>query len=308
MDQPRQNIKVHCMLLFSTTLVSTSFIVAELITKRLDPMVLTFVRFALAAFILLPLVGSRNGLKIEGRAFVRYASISACLVIFFWSMFFSLRYTSSLNVSVIFTLVPSISALFAAFINRERITFGLILALVTGLIGAIWVIFRGNLVLLAAFAWNRGDLIFFGGCLAMALYTPLVRLVHRGEPLETMTFWVLVSGCLWMLPVTLYKLNSTVLIDTAAATWLWILYLALFSTVISFYITQYATRHIGPTRTISYSYLYPLLVMILNFLLGNGWPPLRVMPGIALTLTAMLLLIRSSPSPYKSYLSDGDSG
>ena len=56
--------------------------------------------------------------------------------------------------------------------------------------------------------------------------------------------------------------------------------------------TQYATQIIGPTRTISYSYLYPLLVMILNFLLGHGWPPLRVLPGIALTVTAMALLIR----------------
>lgn len=306
MDQWSDQIKVHVLLLISTTIVSTSFIVAELITRSLDPIVLTFVRFVLAALILLPPVGLRHGLRIEMRAFLRYASISGCLVIFFWSMFFSLRYTTSLNVSVIFTLVPSISALFAAFINRERITVRLILALIIGLIGAIWVIFRGDLLLLAALAWNRGDLIFFGGCLAMALYTPLVRLVHRGEPLEIMTFWVLVSGCLWMLPVTLYRLNSIALLDTAAATWLWIVYLALFSTVVSFYITQYGTRHIGPTRTIAYSYLYPLLVMVLNFLLGHGWPPLLVMPGIALTLAAMLLLVKSSH--LNGYRLDGGRG
>jgi len=290
------NMRVHLLLLFSTTIVSTSFIVAELITDSLDPLVLSFVRFLVAALILMPLVGLRHGLRIESRAFFRYASISGCLVIFFWSMFFSLRYTTSLNVSVIFTLVPSISALFAAFINRERITANLLLALAIGLAGAIWVIFKGELSLIAALVWNRGDLIFFGGCLAMALYTPLVRLIHKGEPLEIMTFWVLVSGCLWMLPVTIYKLNSVMLVDTAPVTWLWIIYLALFSTVVSFYITQYATRNIGPTRTISYSYLYPLLVMVLNFLLGNGWPPLRVLPGIGLTLAAMLLLVHSSKS------------
>jgi drug/metabolite transporter (DMT)-like permease len=128
----------------------------------------------------------------------------------------------------------------------------------------------------------------------MALYTPLVRLMQRGEPLEVMTFWVLVSGCLWMLPATLYKLGSVSLAGTGSDVWLWIAYLALFSTVVSFYITQYATKMIGPTRTISYSYLYPLLVMVLNFLLGHGWPPLRVMPGIVLSLAAMLLLVHSS--------------
>ncbi len=287
-------MRVHLLLLFSTTIVSTSFIVAELITESLDPMVLTFVRFLMAALILLPLVAFRQGLKIKLSAFLRYGCISGCLVIFFWSMFMSLRFTSSLNISVLFTLVPVISALYASLINRERIIRSLLLALITGLVGALWVIFRGDLGLLVSLAWNRGDLIFFGGCLAMALYTPLVRLVHRGEPLEVMTFWVLVSGCLWMLPAVVYKLGSVSVAGTGPAVWLWIAYLALFSTVVTFYITQYGTKMIGPTRTISYSYLYPLLVMILNFLLGHGWPPLRVMPGIVLTLTAMLLLIHSS--------------
>jgi drug/metabolite transporter (DMT)-like permease len=293
-NHPPGTIRVHLLLLFSTTIVSTSFIVAELITESLDPMVLTFVRFLLAALILLPLVAFRWGLKINLAVFLRYGCISACLVVFFWSMFMSLRFTSSLNISVLFTLVPVISALYASLINRERIIRSLMLALVTGLVGAVWVIFRGDLGLLAALAWNRGDLIFFGGCLAMALYTPLIRLVQRGEPLEVMTFWVLVSGCLWMLPVTVYKLGSVSLAETGPDVWLWIAYLALFSTVVSFYITQYATKIIGPTRTISYSYLYPLLVMLLNFLLGHGWPPLRVIPGIVLSLAAMLLLVHSS--------------
>jgi len=225
----------------------------------------------------------------------RYAAISGCLVLFFWAMFFSLRFTTSLNISVLFTLVPAISAVYAGIINRERLSPSLLLALIAGLIGAIWVIFEGDLQQLRALAWNRGDLIFFGGCLAMALYTPLVKLLHRDEPMEVMTFWVLVTGCLWLLPGTVKVLARVSLTGVPSSTWLWIVYLALFSTVISFYSTQYATRIIGPTRTISYSYLYPLLVMVLNYLLGRGWPPLPVIPGILLTLAAMLLLLPTSP-------------
>ena len=129
----------------------------------------------------------------------------------------------------------------------------------------------------------------------MALYTPLVKLLHRNEPMEVMTFWVLATGCLWLLPGTVQILARISLTAIPLSTWLWIAYLALFSTVISFYSTQYATRIIGPTRTISYSYLYPLLVMVLNYLLGRGWPPLKVIPGILLTLAALLLLLPSSP-------------
>ena len=295
--------RVHLLLLFSTTLVSTSFIVAELITATLDPIVLTLVRFLLACLFLLPVISIRHGLAVEPVSVVRYAAISGCLVLFFWAMFFSLRYTTPLNISVLFTLVPAISAIYATVINRERLTRSLLLALMVGLIGAVWVIFEGDLQRLRALAWNRGDLIFFGGCLAMALYTPLVKLLHRDEPMEVMTFWVLVTGCLWLLPGSVKILAHTSIVTVPTTTWLWIVYLALFSTVITFYCTQYATRIIGPTRTISYSYLYPLLVMVLNYIIGRGWPPLKVIPGILLTLAAMLLLL---PASVKK--EDGDAG
>lgn len=287
-------LRVHLLLLFSTTLVSTSFIVAKIITDALDPIVLTFIRFLIAALILLPIVAFRHGLKISTKSFFGYAMISGCLVIFFWAMFHSLRFTTPLNISILFTLVPAMSALFTSVINRERISLHLVYALGFGLAGAVWVIFEGNFDLLNQMVWNRGDLIFFGGCLAMALYTPLIKWVHHGEPMEIMTFWVLISGCIWLLPGTFYVLSFTDLRAIDSTVWMWVAYLALFSTVISFYMTQYATRIIGPTRAISYSYLYPLLVVVLEFLIGHGWPPARIIPGIALTFAAMLLLVRSS--------------
>ena len=267
---------------------------AEIITDTFDPIVLTLVRFMLAVLFLLPVIAIRHGLVVPIWSLIRYAAISACLVLFFWAMFLSLRYTSPLNISVLFTLVPALSAIYATMINRERISGSLLLALVIGLVGAIWVIFEGDLQRFRELAWNRGDLIFFGGCLAMALYTPLVKLLHRQEPMEVMTFWVLVTGCLWLLPGSVLILAGTSLATIPPSTWLWIVYLALFSTVISFYCTQYATRKIGPTRTIAYSYLYPLLVMVFNYILGRGWPPLQVIPGIFLTLAAMGLLLPSS--------------
>ena len=114
-------IRVHLLLLVSTSLVSTSFIVAKHITETLDPLGLTLVRFGLAALILLPIVALRHGLRVSMASLLRYGAVSGCLVIFFWAMFLSLRYTSSLNVSVIFTLVPAISGIYAAWFARERI-------------------------------------------------------------------------------------------------------------------------------------------------------------------------------------------
>jgi drug/metabolite transporter (DMT)-like permease len=286
---------IHLLMVIAATLVSTSFTVGAAITAELDPAVLTLVRFTLAACVFGPWVYFKYGLKCSLSFFFRCALISGCLVIFFCSMFLSLRYTSALNISVIFALVPSISGFYALVILGERLQKEQLLALGCGVIGVIWVVFRGDLLQLLSLEWNKGDLIFLGGCFTMGLYTPLVKLLHRGESMAIMTFWVLVTGSLWLLLFTGRKLPN---VDWAAVptfAWLGIAYLVVFTTIITFFLTQYSVAYLGPTRVASYSYLYPGLVLVIDLALGHGLPPLRVVPGVFIVLVAMFILQKPTP-------------
>jgi drug/metabolite transporter (DMT)-like permease len=274
-------------------LVSTSFTVGEAIAAGLDPAALTLIRFVLASLILWPYVGLKTGLLCSRSLLLRCAVISGSLVVFFWCMFLSLRYTSALNTSVIFTLVPSISGIYSLFLVRERLGKARLLALVLGMIGALWVIFRGDWQLLFSMAWNKGDLIFLAGCFAMGLYTPLIKLLHRGEPMVVMTFWILVTGSIWLLVISGYRLFFIDWTAVSMEVWAGIGYLALFTTVITFFLTQYSVPFIGPTKVMAYSYLYPGLVLIIDLVLGHGWPQGSVVPGILVVLLAMLVIQRS---------------
>jgi drug/metabolite transporter (DMT)-like permease len=214
-------------------------------------------------------------------------------VAFFWCMFLSLRYTTALNTSIIFTLVPSISGLYAIFLVGERLTSAKLIALGCGMVGAIWVVFRGDIGQFLMMQWNRGDVIFLAGCLAMGLYTPLVKLLHRGEPMVIMTFWILVTGSGWLLLLAGPRLAAVAWADISVTVWLGVAYLALFTTVISFFLTQYAIPFIGPTRVMAYSYLYPALVLLLDIAFGHGWPGFRVVPGVLVVLVAMFVIQRT---------------
>lgn len=275
-------------------LVSTSFTVGKAITEGLEPTLLTLVRFAIATVLLFPYVTIYHGLHFSFRFLLRCSAISLSLVVFFWSMFLSLRYTSALNTSVIFTLVPSIAGFYALILLGERLTRAKLIALFCGMAGAVWVIFQGDIGDLLAMQWNRGDLIFLGGCFAMGMYTPLVRLLHRDEPMVVMTFWILVTGSLWLLVLSGDKLLAMDWGSVAPIIWAGIAYLAIFTTIITFFLTQYSTTIIGPTRVMAYSYLYPALVLLLDFLLGKGLPELRVIPGIFIVLVAMFVIQRSA--------------
>ncbi len=80
-------------------------------------------------------------------------------------------------------------------------------------------------------------------------------------------------------------------------------YLAIFTTLISFLLTQTAVTVIGATRTMAYTYLNPALVALLVWMLGHeaiGWMSL---PGVGLTLVSMVVLQRGGPpSPLPSRL------
>ena len=282
---------IHGCMLLSAILVSTSFTVGKAITPFMDPVALTLVRFLLATLLFAPYVGRTFGLGYPGSAaLLRYSLISAALVGFFLLMFLSLRITTPLNTGVIFTTVPGISGLYSWFLVRERLGIYRLLALVFAMAGAIWVIFEGDIQQLLRMQLNHGDLLFFAGCLLMALYMPLVKLLHRGEPMAVMTFWILVTGCLWLLLFACTKLTVTPWTSIPPKVWAGIAYLAVFTTIITFFISQWATLHLGPTRVMAYSYLYPPLIILIEWLLHHGLPPLKTIIGILIILPAMVIV------------------
>lgn len=284
---------VHGCILFSTTLVATSFTVGKAIAPALDPGIIILLRFICAACFFIPYIHWQYKLTSPSVAdLFRYSLISGVLVGFFWSMFLALRFTTALNTGVIFTLVPGISSVYSAVLIKEKLGMYRLASLLPATLGALWVIFEGNLQRMLSLELNQGDLIFFFGCLLMALYTPLVKRLHRGEPMAIMTFWILVTGCGWLLVLSGYKLPTVAWMDIQPKIWVGIIYLAIFTTIITFFVSQWATLYLGPTRVIAYSFLYPPLIVLIEWLLGKGIPPLSTLLGVLLILPAMFIIQR----------------
>lgn len=282
---------VHGGMTVSALLVSTSFMVGKAISPLLDPVVITLIRFALAVLFFSPYIAKKYGIRFPGwQACFRYALISAHLVGFFWLMFLALRLTSPLNTGALFTTVPGISGIYSAILIRERLGIPRIVALLLAMAGALWVIFEGDMQRLLTLHYNLGDVLFFAGCLLMAAYTPLVKKLHRGEPMAIMTFWILITGVFWLCVFTVFTLPSLPATTIHGKVWLGIAYLAFFTTIVTFFISQWATLHIGPTRVMAYSYLYPPSIVVLEWIFHHKTPEWSTMLGIVVILPAMILV------------------
>ena len=281
----------HILMMLATVLIASSFPVGAAITHGLDTLVLTFLRFALAAVLFAPIVAWRYGLALPSlRDLARYAALSACLVAFFWGMFAALRYTSALNTATIFAVTPVMTAAFAAILLKERLNGAARIALPLGMVGAVWVIFRGDMAALIALELGRGDVIFFAGSIAMAVYGPLVKYLYRGEPMAQMTFWTLVTGTVWLLILSAPRLPGVEWSAVPAAVYGGIVYLAVFSTLVTFFVVQWANTVIGPTKVMSYTYLNPALVLVMGLALGEAAPPLATYPGLVIIVAATFVL------------------
>ena len=284
---------VHCLMLLASIIVSSSFTVGEAITHGLEPSVLLLVRYIVAVVCLAPVMVSNHGFSLpSAKRIFGYGLISVSTVGFFWCMFEALRYTDAVNTSVIFTLVPGISGVYSAVFLRERLGRGRLLALFFGMVGALWVIFHGDLDRLVSLEVNYGDLVFLAGCFMMAAYTPLVKKLHQQESMVIMTFWVLVTGTLLLGALSFPSLTAVDWQSVELKVWAGIVYLAVFSTIITFYLTHVSTLYLGPTRVMAYSYFYPAFVLVINWGIGKGLPSPAILPGIAVVTLATVVLQR----------------
>lgn len=286
---------VHAFMLFAAVIVSSSFTVGAAITHGLDPSILLLLRYIIAVLAFAPIVFAKHPFAFPSlKEILGYSAISFCTVGFFWCMFESLRYTTALNTSVIFTLVPGISGVYSAFFLRERLGRNRFLALFFGMAGSVWVIFRGDVQRLIHLDVNYGDLLFLAGCFLMAGYTPLVKKLHRNESMLIMTFWVLATGVFWLFVLSLPRLGEVEWLLIEFQVWAGIIYLAIFSTTLTFYLTHVATLYLGPTRVMAYSYLYPLFVLMIDWAMGHGFPPTIIVPGVVIVSLATVILQRGA--------------
>ena len=105
-----------------------------------------------------------------------------------------------------------------------------------------------------------------------------------------MTFWILATGAFWLLLVNNTAIWTTDWGQVDFSVFLGIAYLAVFTTMLTFFLQQHGTLRIGPTRATSYNYLNPALVVALEWVTGRGLPPLMALPGVAIVLLATLVL------------------
>lgn len=283
----------HAVMLLFSVLVAGSFALGAMVAGEIAPTVLNAVRFAIAGVVLgvaTWVTGAARRAHFD--APWRYLILGGLFAAYFVAMFEGLRWAAPVSASAVFTLAPMLSAVTGYILLRQITTSWMALALAIGGVGALWVIFRADLAAFLAFDIGRGEVVYFTGVLAHAIYTPLVRLLNRGEPALVFSFGTLLAGLLVLLIWGGLDLLDTNWAALRPLVWITIFYVAIAASSLTFVLLQYATMRLPSAKVMAYTYLTPSWVILWERALGHGAPPALVTAGVVLSVVALLMLLR----------------
>lgn len=290
---PSPSAQGHLAMLLFAALVGGSFSLGGLAAPYIAPTALNAVRFVMAAVLLWALVPLSGGAPRQMFAAPwRYIGLAGLYVLYFVSMFEGLKTAEPVSMAAVYTSNPGLTALFGYLVVSQITTPRMALAIVIGTIGALWVVFRGDPQALWAFDVGYGEMIFGLGCVAHALYSPLLRRWTRGEPGIAFNATILSVGAVMLLIWAGPDMINTDWAALPAVVWIAIAYIATFATALSLLCVRYATLRLPSAKVMAYTYLVPSSVIVWQICLGQGVPPAMVLPGVALTVLALLLLLK----------------
>jgi drug/metabolite transporter (DMT)-like permease len=295
-DAARKNrLRGHLAMALFALLIAVSFSIGHRAVHHIEPGALNAIRFFFGAIIMgavayaLTPVDARPAF-FRPAAVWRYLVLGALMGVYFITMFEALKTTSPVSTGALFTLMPFMSAGFA-YIFLRQISGPVVLAsLAVAAIGAIWVIFRGDLDAMIAFDIGRGEIIFFFGVAAHGAYAPLVKKFIRDEPVTTFTFWTLAGSWVCITLYALPEIFATTWHVLPASVWFTIAYLAIFTTAGTFFLLQYAATRIPAGKAIAYGYLTPTYIILIEGFAGAGWVSLSVVAGALATVLGLVVM------------------
>jgi len=282
----------HMAMLLFSLLVSGSFVLGSIIANLISPDLVTFLRFLIAFIAIAILILYQSKF-----CFLKYLSIGRSLIlgalisIYFITMFEGLKTASSTSMAVVFTLTPLLAGFFDLIFSNRVMSRKVWITVVVAAIGALWIIFDGNIQNFINFKVGYGEKLFFIGCICHALYAALIPKFNNGEPAIIQTFGTLISGIIILGLFSNKEIIYHSWIDFPVIVLLTILYLAIFATAASFFLIQYSAVRLSSIKVMAYTYAVPIWVVLLQIIFLQQLPNTITFVGAFVILVSLLILL-----------------
>lgn len=285
-----KNATTHVKLLAVAIIWGVSWVAGRVAANEIPPFTAGWSRYVIAVVCFLIFLKITKQWIVPNRKQWKLIIIIGFLSTFLYQAFFmyGMKWTAAGDASLMITFNPLFTAILAVpFLGEKfdkRLGAGLLLA-VSGVGVLAW--YSPN-VDIPVNERLLGDALIGLSALSWAFTTILMKKAMTGDdamsPLH-LTVWSSVAGLLIQTPATIWEYGQ-VGFPTGASNeaWSWLVFLAIFSTVLSYVWFADGIRKIGAGKTAFYVYLVPI------FGIFSGWLLLDEKLGLSLAVSFMLIV------------------
>jgi drug/metabolite transporter (DMT)-like permease len=282
-------------MLLRALILGLSFTLVGRIAAALPPLLLTALRFSIAAAALLPLLLRAHEPLPGPRAFALYGVLGLCQTAFFAAMFWGAHRVSALSMAVLHVSVPFLAYCLGLGFRVEPPSARLLGILMLGAAGALALAWAESGGTACGLRLGVSEAVFFAGCLALALYSVLTKWALSrcwlSARAAVRAFWSLLVGAVLVGALGLIEEKPQALAHLELPDVLLLAYLGVLSTGGTFWLMQRAAAVLTSAVTTAYAYASPLVSMLLLFIAEPQTISWRWLPGAVLVVLAMALLL-----------------
>lgn len=227
-----------------------------------------------------------------------FTNIVICGGIVYWS----LRFTTASNATLIYTTSPLFTILFERLFLGRRIATREVIGMMLAFAGVVGIVLRGDFASVTQLSFNAGDLGIVVASMAFAAYTILLRDdCARSMPPLSLFALVAMTGTVLLLPVAGWEVLRGGLVPDTAPAWSKLAGLIVFASLGAFVGFQHAVRVFGASIAGTTMYLMsPASIMMAVIFLHESFEYYHAL-GIVLVLGGVMLatmrrMRRSSPA------------
>ena len=272
-----KNLTTHLKLLVVATIWGFGWPAGRVLANDIEPFAASWIRYVIAVlcFLVFLRISSQWMIpnKSEWKKVALIGFFSTCVYQAFFM--FGMQYTAAGDASLMITFNPFFTALLAIVFLDEKMTSRLAVGLTLGISGVAVLFYYSPNVDISFTDRAIGDLLIAGAALAWACNSILMKkaMISPAEnskealsPLQ-LTVWSSVAGLVFLTPLMLIEMWQYGISQPSYEGWISVIFLAIFSTVISYVWFADGILKIGAGKSALYVYLVPPIGIYSGYLL-----------------------------------------
>jgi len=266
------------------------FPAVSILLKSMGLYTSVFLRFSLAAAILLMLLRWREPRlpRLSPREFVMVLVLGIFGISVYNCLFsYGLTLVEASRAALIVPTNPAVTALFAALLLKERLGAVRAAGVVLSVLGALWVLARGDFHVLANLDFGKGEAVLVACVFMWSAYTLLGRVALSTLSPLALTGYVMAFGALSLAPFAWLEESS--LAGVTWQGWTALGYLVVFGTVLPFLWFYEGVKTLGAARASQFINLVPPIAVVEAMLLLDESITPGLLAGMALVAAGLYL-------------------